>query len=1060
MWSGLSTLGQALTNAFTDPGSRTFWLGLVSMAIVAVLHHRSISGQWAGGIAWILPKRLLLHRSTALDLQLLFARQLLRGLGLLPVIGGSWWMATHLVRQLDAWFGSPEPLLSPLTASLAYTATLFVAWDASRYLVHRALHGLPFLWQFHQVHHSAEVLTPLTFHRTHPVETVLFEVRGMVVSGLVSGLFFYLFRGAASDITLAGVHAIGLLCNVATGNLRHSHIWLRFGMLERWLISPAQHQLHHSGHPSHVHCNYGTWIAFWDRLGGTWIPSPSAAPATFGLGALPRNHRDDLISAWFGPLIHLGRSVAQSPARLAGLFALLTLGLVHSAPAHGAEPTDPADAPQNETDPDHTEPDDSDNEIIVYSDEGVPLVAGSAHVVTEESLERFEHNDIHSVLAEVPGVYVRGEEGFGLRPNIGIRGTNSDRSAKISLLEDGVPLAPAPYAAPAAYYFPMSTRMVGIEVYKGAAAIQYGPNTVGGAINLLTRPIPLRPESAIDISVGLRQTGKVHAWTGRSGRRWGILAEGIALHTDGFKQLDGGGFTGFDRVEFMLKAHRLSDPNQPTRHNLELKLGYGHEHSAETYLGLAIDDYESTPYRRYAATALAQMRWHRTQAEATWKLTLGDRWAVHTVAYHHYLTRSWTKFAGFANGLDVHGLMQEPVSGQSAVFLDILRGDEDSVTEEQALQIGTNLRHFHSFGVQSRVNWTLQTQRVDNTLELGVRLHGDHVQRLHTEDSHWMQSGSLVATETPTDTTLDSIAQAHALAAHAHNELAVGAFRVLPGVRLEAVRTSYRDREETDHKFLLRATVLPGLGTHLKATPWLDLFAGAHRGFSPVAPGQPADVRPELSWNYEAGVRVHKGIRIDAVGFLNDYSNLTGQCTFSGGCQGDDVDRQYNGGKVLIYGAEASVAHRLLLPADLIVPLQLTYTWTHSEFVTGFVSDFPQFGTVETGDRLPYVPNHRASAQLSLEHTHFQLAFGASFRSGMLDAAGAQGPVPDDSGIPPLVLLDTALSVPIGPKFLLYINASNVLGSTAITSWRAFGARPTAPRQIQIGLKMKHPSRL
>jgi outer membrane receptor for Fe3+-dicitrate len=123
--------------------------------------------------------------------------------------------------------------------------------------------------------------------------------------------------------------------------------------------------------------------------------------------------------------------------------------------------------------------------------DGTPRVAGSAHRVDEETLERFEYDNVERVLAEVPGVSTRGEDGYGLRPNIGMRGASSDRSAKVTLMEDGVLFAPAPYAAPAAYYFPMSTRLVGVEVFKGPAATRFGPQTVGGAINLLTRRVPV-----------------------------------------------------------------------------------------------------------------------------------------------------------------------------------------------------------------------------------------------------------------------------------------------------------------------------------------------------------------------------------------------------------------------------------------------------------------------------------------------------------------------------------------------------------------------------------------
>jgi outer membrane cobalamin receptor len=110
--------------------------------------------------------------------------------------------------------------------------------------------------------------------------------------------------------------------------------------------------------------------------------------------------------------------------------------------------------------------------------------AGAETSIDDEQLERREQDDIHKILSVVAGVYVRDEDGYGLRPNIGMRGAAAERSAKITLLEDGVPIAPAPYSAPAAYYFPMVTRMARVEVTKGPASILQGPNTVGGVVDL------------------------------------------------------------------------------------------------------------------------------------------------------------------------------------------------------------------------------------------------------------------------------------------------------------------------------------------------------------------------------------------------------------------------------------------------------------------------------------------------------------------------------------------------------------------------------------------------
>ena len=192
-----------------------------------------------------------------------------------------------------------------------------------------------------------------------------------------------------------------------------------------------------------------------------------------------------------------------------------------------------------------------------------PLPAGASTKLDEAELARFERDDVHKVLAEVPGVYVRQEDGYGLRPNIGMRGASSDRSAKITLLEDGVLIAPAPYSAPAAYYFPLMTRMVGLEVLKGPSAIVHGPNTVSGVVDVKTRAIPDGQTGSVDVAGGRDVYGKEHASIGGDDGHFGYLVEAIKLRSGGFKELDGGGETGFDRNDFMAKL-RVRAPRLPS----------------------------------------------------------------------------------------------------------------------------------------------------------------------------------------------------------------------------------------------------------------------------------------------------------------------------------------------------------------------------------------------------------------------------------------------------------------------------------------------------------------
>ena len=156
--------------------------------------------------------------------------------------------------------------------------------------------------------------------------------------------------------------------------------------------------------------------------------------------------------------------------------------------------------------------------------------------------------------------------------------------------------------------------------------------------------------------------------------------------------------------------------------------------------------------------------------------------------------------------------------------------------------------------------------------------------------------------------------------------------------------------------------MLPGVGLHYELTPWWGLLGGVHSGFSPVSPGQPKEVNPEQSINYELGSRVAwKKTEAELIGFFNDYSNLTGECTFSSGCADELLNQQFNGGQVHVYGLESVLGQEVAGPWGMNLLGKVLYTLTLSDFQSNFSSSNPQFGEVEAGDALPYVPQHQGT---------------------------------------------------------------------------------------------------
>src|SRR5688500_4682682 len=373
----------------------------------------------------------------------------------------------------------------------------------------------------------------------------------------------------------------------------------------------------------------------------------------------------------------------------------LAFAITFGTRAYAQEP--PSERPPSDEPPSEEAIESESEETIEITDKPPP---GANATIDKEKLEREEHDDLHKVLGGTAGVYLRDEDGYGLRPNIGMRGAAADRSAKITLMEDGALIAPAPYTAPAAYYVPLVTRMSRVEITKGPSAIRFGPNTVGGAVDMIGEPFPGERSGYGDGAGGSDLYGKLHARAAERRERWCVMAEYVKLRSDGFKELDGGGPTGFDKDDVQVTARFMSPPTATDYHTLDLRVGYGQETSNETYTGLSTDDFVVNPQRRYRASALDQMNWDHWRMRATHRLELGLQTRIETVAYRHKFHRAWGKVDGFIGMRDFYGLLANPDGGANAVYYAILTGQADSSTPEEQLVLGTNDRHFTSQGVQ------------------------------------------------------------------------------------------------------------------------------------------------------------------------------------------------------------------------------------------------------------------------------------------------------------------------------------------------------------------------
>ena len=246
----------------TSSHQRVFWIYLLSALLIGII----FSGVFPLTLHEYKNRKIWLHKSALMDYKYFFVIAFIKVMFILPLILSSKDVALWITLFMQEEFGYRVALsIEREYVVVLYMLTLFIVGDLSRYWLHRLLHTVPFLWKIHQLHHSAEVLNPLTFYRVHPIENILFGLRYAVNVGLVTGLFIYFFGANIGLVEIVGVNVFVFVFGVLGANLRHSHIPLRYGnMLEKIFISPYQHQLHHSVLLSHK--NFGGTLAIWDWM--------------------------------------------------------------------------------------------------------------------------------------------------------------------------------------------------------------------------------------------------------------------------------------------------------------------------------------------------------------------------------------------------------------------------------------------------------------------------------------------------------------------------------------------------------------------------------------------------------------------------------------------------------------------------------------------------------------------------------------------------------------------------------------------------------------------------
>ena len=676
-------------------------------------------------------------------------------------------------------------------------------------------------------------------------------------------------------------------------------------------------------------------------------------------------------------------------------------------------------------------------EIVGKPDQAKTL-PGSAQVIDRENLDLSHVMTTAEALRKAAGVNVRDEEGFGLRPNIGIRGLNPTRSTKVLLLEDGIPLAYAPYGDNASYYHPPVDRFERIELLKGAAQNLYGPQTAGGVINYITPAPPAAFSAGARLTGGNREYFNGHGYVG--GRN--MLFDYVRKQGDGARD---NVHSDLDDLNYKLVTG-FGDGQA-----LTFRANHYSEESQVAYTGLTDAEYANFG-PRYNPFKNDEFEANRSGASMTHEVPFGDAKLL-TNVYGATFDRHWWRQSSRTTDTQCN-------ASQPTFSADRLAGS--AVNPDACQSIQGRLREYETYGVEPRLQVPHDVLGAGSQLDVGVRAHfesQDRLQKYGTSPS--ARDGTLAESN-------ERLTSAYA--AFAQNRFALGTLGVTPGVRVEHIRMERTNRLTGANGEAEVTEVLPSLGATWD-TGRGTLFAGVHRGFAPPRTedlvsnaGTSVDLDSELSWNAELGARTAPaaGVALEATLFRNEFDRQYVVGSVAGG------DLPLADGQTLYEGVELLGRVELgRMNGSAHNPfVELAYTWLPTaEQQTAMRCINPAAGGCtggviagsEAGKRLPYAPENLVTAALGYNHGKGfdarveAVLVGEQFSDFGNNTAGNGTGMTGEIG--ESVVWNAAVSVPVlarGPR--VFLTAKNLFDEAYIAD-RTRGILPGAPRLVQAGVE-------
>ncbi|MBU3694939.1 MAG: TonB-dependent receptor [Rhodocyclaceae bacterium] len=691
---------------------------------------------------------------------------------------------------------------------------------------------------------------------------------------------------------------------------------------------------------------------------------------------------------------------------------------------------------------------------VIGAMENLPLLGSTAHTISSEDLRNSQVFTTGEALRKVPGVHVRDEEGFGLRPNIGIRGLNPTRSTKVLLLEDGIPLSYSPYGDNASYYHPSIDRYERIEVLKGAETMRFGPQTIAGVVNYITPNPPQQFGGYVQGVFGNRDylNGKVNI--GGNGFLLDLThKEGAGARQNNQHSID----------DLNLKwVGQLSD-----RQAITLRANYYKENSQVTYSGLTENEFRNfggryNPFRNDNFDA------ERFGLSATHDLELAGGALLTTNVYAAYFTRDWYRQSSNSvdkqdyKYLDVGMNMDVPVNPTGCADLVAKRRRGERIDPEDCRGNQGRLRDYITYGIEPRL---VAPNRLGE-LQIGLKAHFEEQKRTQRNFAAPTPQGDFTDSERVTR-------RLDAYSGYLAQRFDVGDFSLTPIARYEWIDFD-QNRTAGTATQIGRASdkttaFTPGLAAAWNGIKGWTLFSGVHEGYAPpriedaISGSGFNNVDAERSTNFELGLRGKptEGASLQAAYFRNDFRNLAAL----GNSGGVSATAQ---GEALFQGIELSGLAQL--GGGYFG--RLAYTWlptARQDSVfrrTGAPADgntgVAAAGSAE-GNRLPYAPRHTATAALGYASGPFRFELEAQYVGAQYSdfaetraAGGADTNAAGSDGRSGLIdsytVVNLATSYKLDRKTTLLLTAKNLFDREYIVD-RTRGILVGVPLLVQAGLR-------